>query len=633
MKNTVHNTANNTFLHVLKAVASSLVWGLGQLLNRQFLKAFFFFLFFAALILVEYNTSNYSVETDPYDKVIGDDFAPNLAQKFHEKYVFNVQLDFSEPLADYETYYAEVSADGEFSNVELYEYIVQDFEKVGLNSEGRYEATPFSTEFKNYMTDIYNKPGNTYDMQDFTRFTIELYFMSDPEFRADFEERFNNFYYDQAGFFVKGIWSIFTLGETPSLTFSKHNQFSTLTPDGKYLLTTVSVQGHQSTHLLLEGIISTIILMYFVIIMIWNIVDAYRTSKQIEIEGEVPNEITYFKDVYENAFEYIVLFPAFFTISIISIMPILFGFLIAFTNYDFEHLNFVDWVGLKNFGKLFRFADSDIPFGKMFPKVFTWTLVWAILSTATVFLVGFIQALILNNSRVVFRKMWRSFLILPWAVPALISQMIFKIMFHDRGVVNSFLNDIGVYGFLKKLGMLGKDANTIEGFWQTITYLGNSDIQWLSNSVNYNFVRAVIIVINIWLGFPFFMALLTGVMTGIDKTLYEAADIDGATNKDKFRFITFPLVIYSVAPLLLMTFSGNFNNFGVIYFITEGGHGAGQSYRAYAGTTDILISWMYSLTVDHQLYGMASVFSILIFLIIGTVSAWNFTRMKAFKED
>ncbi|MDR4969482.1 MAG: ABC transporter permease subunit, partial [Acholeplasmataceae bacterium] len=118
-----------------------------------------------------------------------------------------------------------------------------------------------------------------------------------------------------------------------------------------------------------------------------------------------------------------------------------------------------------------------------------------------------------------------------------------------------------------------------------------------------------------------------------DKSLYEAASIDGATGFQQFKFITMPLVLLATSPLLIMTFAGNFNNFGVIYFITGGGPG-GDFTTAFAGQTDILISWIYKLTTDDNIrwYSMASVFSILIFLIIGTLSAWNFTRTRAFKE-
>jgi arabinogalactan oligomer/maltooligosaccharide transport system permease protein len=129
------------------------------------------------------------------------------------------------------------------------------------------------------------------------------------------------------------------------------------------------------------------------------------------------------------------------------------------------------------------------------------------------------------------------------------------------------------------------------------------------------------------------MALMTGVMTAIDQTLYEAADIDGANKFQKISQITMPLVLYSTAPILIMTFSGNFNNFGVIYFITQGGPNNGFANRGFAGDTDILISWMYKLTVDYSVFNMASVFSVLIFLFVGSITAWNLSRTRAFQED
>ena len=129
------------------------------------------------------------------------------------------------------------------------------------------------------------------------------------------------------------------------------------------------------------------------------------------------------------------------------------------------------------------------------------------------------------------------------------------------------------------------------------------------------------------------MALMTSTMTGLDKTLYEAAEIDGASKWQQLKHITFPLVMLSTAPLLVMCFSGNFNNFGMIYFVTQGGAHAGDIATAYAGDTDILISWIYSLTVNYKNYNMASVFSILIFFIVGSIAAWNYSRTKAFKED
>jgi arabinogalactan oligomer/maltooligosaccharide transport system permease protein len=398
---------------------------------------------------------------------------------------------------------------------------------------------------------------------------------------------------------------------------------------------TVPVRGHVSTMLLLEGLIGVILSFFFFIFMAWGIRDAYVTSEKKRKKEKVLKDGAYFKNVYEESFEYIVLSPAIFVLGFISIMPIAFGFVIAFTNISGNEsmLDTFDWVGLTNFIALFNFTSGlGASFGVAFWRVLSWTVVWAVLATATVFFGGFFQALILNSEKVVFRKFWRTVLILPWAIPALLSQMVFSVMFNEVGFINTFLQDIGIYEVLRNLNMLGVSYESLTGF-SKLLYLGESNIQWFSNPFNPTFVRATLIVVNIWLGFPYFMALMTGVMTAIDKTLYEAADIDGASNMQKITKITMPLVLYSTAPILIMTFSGNFNNFGVIYFITGGGPNSGIASRGFAGDTDILISWMYTLTVDYSIFNMASVFSVLIFLFVGSLTAWNLSKTRAFQED
>jgi arabinogalactan oligomer/maltooligosaccharide transport system permease protein len=346
------------------------------------------------------------------------------------------------------------------------------------------------------------------------------------------------------------------------------------------------------------------------------------------------SDLAWFKNIFTHGFEYFMMLPAVFVLTFITVMPILFGFLIAFTSYSgFDSdSGLFTWVGLSNFGRIFSFGEG-IPFAETFWSVLIWTVIWAIASTATVFFGGMFLAVVISNDRVPFKKFWRTFLILPWAIPALISQMGFRVIFSDRGVMNSIFDTLGISDVFREWGILGQAFNDGMTAFQKLFYLGYDNIQWFTNANNIWFVRVVIIVINIWLGAPYFMALMTAIMTSIDRTLYEAADIDGASKGQKFRLITFPLVMYSTAPILVMTFSGNFNNFGVIYFMTGGGTGAGDIDTAFAGSTDILITWMYTLTVDKKVYNMASVFSILIFLLVGSVAAWNFSQTRAFKED
>ncbi len=400
---------------------------------------------------------------------------------------------------------------------------------------------------------------------------------------------------DNAGFFTKGIWGVITLGTQPSQLTE-----SGLTP------------GDHSIILLIQGIIGMLILLIFLGIYIVNIRDAVKSAKIINETGEVLSTKEWVISTFEHAFEYIILIPSTLMLIMFSIMPIIFGFLVAFTNYNKSNLpptKLVQWTGFANFKFLFQMGGTEGMDGTVwfytFWNVFLWTILFAIVATATPFFLGLFQAVILNNKRVIGKKIWRSILILPWAIPAMISQLNFQQLFNGQfGPINQFLMESGIV---------------------------DTPIYWLSDPNNPWLPRFTILAINLWLGFPYFMALMSGIMTSISKDVYEAAEIDGANERQQFWKITLPLVLASTAPLLVMSFASNFNNFGLIYFLTQGGP-VNPDY-IYAGHTDILISWIYKLTIDQRMYNMASVMSIIIFLIIGTFSAWNFTRTKAIKEE
>lgn len=494
--------------------------------------------------------------------------------------------------------------------------------------------------FKEMLDERISSTGLGIDNDDFNKMLTRIYFGMHEEDFTTLIDYINDFYHERGGFFIRGIWGVVTMGTAQLTTVDEHQElsyFNVSYAGTSYEARDIVLNGHISDKLLLRGIIAVLAMVYVLVIYVWNIRDAFKSGQYLKKNKKAENEGEYFARLYEEMFEYIVLTPALILVTFISVMPILFGLGVAFTNFNIENLppgKLIDWVGLDNFRQVFSLGgESGIDFGGQFWKVASWTLIWAIAATFTCFFGGFIQAVIINNKRVVFRKMWRSVLILPWAVPALISQMIFRVVFNDNGYVNQILSRTGVTSIFLDLKLLRPYDQAGEGI-RRLFYFGEETFQWLSNEANPWFVRIFIIVLNVWLGFPFFMALMSGVMTSIDKSLYEAASIDGATGFQQFRYITMPLVLFATSPLLVMTFSGNFNNFGVIYFITGGGPGGGTVDTAYAGSTDILISWIYKLTTDPNIrwYSMASVFSILIFLIIGTLSAWNFTRTRAFKE-
>ncbi|MNN34200.1 Maltose transport system permease protein MalF [compost metagenome] len=222
------------------------------------------------------------------------------------------------------------------------------------------------------------------------------------------------------------------------------------------------------------------------------------------------------------------------------------------------------------------------------------------LATATTYFTGLFYSLIINVKAIKFKRMWRTIYILPWAIPAFISILIFRNFFNaEFGPLNEYLGLIGI----DKIPWLG------DPFWAKVS----------------------LVFVNTWLGFPFWLALMSGVLTNIDKDLYEAAEIDGASSWQRFQTITLPLVLFATAPLLIMSFAGNLNNFNIIYLFTEGGP-VNMDY-SFAGSTDILISWIFKLTLQQNQFNTASAVSILIFIIIAVFSIWNFRQTRAFKEE
>lgn len=384
---------------------------------------------------------------------------------------------------------------------------------------------------------------------------------------------------------MHGVWGLVTLGTKETET----NGLSV-------------VMGDHSVNLMIDGLIIVISFLLFLWFYIMNVIDAYRIGKARELGIEPNKTKAMLKNIIENSFPVLLVTPSVVFTAFLTILPLLFSVLLAFTDYSApnhlppEHL--VHWVGLQTFKDLFQ---MDMWSGTFF-GVFKWTVIWAILATVTTFFTGLLFAVFINARGIVLKRFWRSIFILPWAVPQLISILIMVNIFNgtaEYGLINGILHDLHL---------------------PIIPFL--SDPTW---------AKVSLIIVNIWFGFPYWTVLMSGVMTSIDKELYEAADVDGANSFQKFFNITLPMVMYSTMPLLVMSFAGNFNNFNVIYLFT-GGNPPQFGYQ-YAGSTDILISWIYKLTLNNQQYNMASVVSILIFVIIASLSIWQFSKTKAFKEE
>jgi arabinogalactan oligomer/maltooligosaccharide transport system permease protein len=270
----------------------------------------------------------------------------------------------------------------------------------------------------------------------------------------------------------------------------------------------------------------------------------------------------------------------------------------AFVDPDGEALR-PGWrvfVGLDNFGAIF---DPEV-LGGPFVSVTLWTFAFAILSVALTFFLGLLLAVLFNDDKLRFRNVYRAVIFLPYAFPAFLSILIWAGLLNtDFGFVNEVL-------------------------------LGGSAVPWLDNAW---MAKLSVVLVNLWLGFPYMFLVTTGALQAIPGELYESAEMDGAGPVRQFRAITLPMLLVAVGPMLIASFAMNFNNFNVIYLLTGGGPQDLESTTG-VGATDILISFVYKIAFagGNNDYGLASALSILIFIMVAVISALTFRRSKALEE-
>jgi maltose/maltodextrin transport system permease protein len=251
--------------------------------------------------------------------------------------------------------------------------------------------------------------------------------------------------------------------------------------------------------------------------------------------------------------------------------------------------------GLKNYKELF--FDPATKF--VFFKSLTWTFAWAALSVLLTFSLGAFLAVVLNDLQGRSKFIYRMIFIIPYSIPFFISVLIFK-------------------------GMLNKDFGEINTWLNAFTI---SPVPWLENKW---WAKVSVLMVNLWLGFPYMLLVITGIIQSIPKSIYEASSLEGATKFQNFRFLTFPLVLRSMVPLLIGSFAFNMNNFVGIYLLTGGGPVI-PNVSAPVGETDILISYTYRLAFEGaqgQNFGMAAAVSVLIFFIVVVLTVMNFRVSK-----
>lgn len=368
----------------------------------------------------------------------------------------------------------------------------------------------------------------------------------------------------------------------------------------------VTIPGDNSVFLMVYGLVAVLVALILIGLYIFNIFDARNNGKLVD-RGETPlGLLKELRLASTRQFPIFLLILPSLGILFFTIFPLIFGILFAFTNYDFNHMppgQLIDWTGLETFKELI-FLES---YSYTFYNVALWTIIWAVIATVTTYFGGMFVAILIQQKGIKLKKFWRTVYILPYAIPQFISLLVW------RSILNENFGPINV--LLEKMG-----------YTTLIPWLG--DPTW---------AKASIILVNMWIGIPVSMILITGILTTISKDLYEAADVDGANDFQKFRFITLPMILFSTAPILIMQFAGNINNFNVIYLLTDGGP-AGEGYHPTAGSTDLLVTWLFKLSGlgtsgAQPQYNLASAIGIIIFVVIATVSIISFRRTKSFKES
>jgi arabinogalactan oligomer/maltooligosaccharide transport system permease protein len=359
-----------------------------------------------------------------------------------------------------------------------------------------------------------------------------------------------------------------------------------------------------SVFMLIDGILILCLVFVFVIVYALSIKSAEMSYDEYCRKKIFRSESASFNTTLGKAFPIFGLAPSFIMILAFVVVPLVFSICVAFTNYSAPHNippnTTVDWVGFDNFRSL---LGGEASWSSGFTRVATWTLIWAFFATLTCYFGGLLIAVLLKESKIYIAPFFRVIFILPYAVPSAVSMMIWK----------NLLN--GTFGTVNR----------------TLTALGltSTPIPWLGNPV---LAQITCVTINLWAGFGYFMLLAMGTMTAVSQDLFEAARIDGANRTQVLKHITLPLVLYQTMPLIIMSFMFNINNFGAIFFLTGGNPTVVDSTTTSAGGTDILITWIYKLTITLLKYNYASVIAVMIFIVLAPFAIFNFRRTKAYKE-
>lgn len=430
------------------------------------------------------------------------------------------------------------------------------------------------------------------------------------------------------GQIIKGL--IFMLLQAAFIAFMIICPEVNNTPYGWKALANLALQGNEtayfdaatgqmipasnSTLMLLFGWVTIFIIIAYIVLWFENLRSAYKADTDIR-SGKIPTNIKQdLHNLIDSRFHILMLTPTCIAAVIFTILPTFYMISMAFTTYNDLDMQAAEtvlfhWNGVDNFVYMFTGETNlGMEIKARFLPVLGWTLIWAVFATFTCYFGGIFLALLINKKDVKLKKLWRTIFIMTIALPQFISLLAMRNLLSSQGPVNSFLMQIGLID-------------------SPIGFLGNNTI-----GDNPLVAKVCVIIINMWLGIPYTMLMTSGILMNIPTDLYEAATIDGASKTKMFFKITLPYVIFVTTPYLISSFVGNINSFNTIFLLTGGGPTVvGGTYKA--GETDLLVTWLYKLTIDNGDYNTGAVIGIMTFIITATITLFTYRRSKSYNEE
>lgn len=358
--------------------------------------------------------------------------------------------------------------------------------------------------------------------------------------------------------------------------------------------------GDNSVLILLWGVVAICMIITFFFIWRNTVKSAYK-AEYLKKQGIKPNSFQ--EDIYDlfdvKIHNLLLVLPV-TGILIFTILPLIYMISMAFTSYSRidDRLILFDWVGLENFKTVLTPGGTV---GSAFWPVLGWTIIWAILATVLNFLLGLGLTMLINRKTTRAKGLWRVLFSLTIAIPQFISLLVIRTMLGPNGAINELLrND-----------------------WGLIT----TSLPFLTNPT---WARVTVIVVNLWVGIPYTLLQVTGILQNMPEEYEEAARIDGANAWIIFLKIKLPYIFFITTPYLITQFTGNINNFNVIYLLSGGGPGRPNST---AGFTDLLVTWLYKLTIDNQYYNIGAVIGIFTFITLSVVALITYRSSGSYKDE